>query len=54
MEIQFQQGAISRTQLDQEKLSVQEKEISVKQAEDQWLINRLELAHFLGFLEQEI
>ena len=54
MEMQFQQGTISRTQLDQEKIVVREKEIVVKQAEDQWLINRLELAHFLGFLEQEM
>jgi len=54
MEMQFQQGAISRTQLDQEKLVVREKEIAVRQAEDQWLINRLELAYFLGFLEQEM
>jgi len=54
METQFQQGAISRTQLEQEKLLVREKEIAVRQAEDQWLINRLELAHFLGFLEQEM
>jgi len=51
MEKQYQQGAISETQWKNEMLNLKEKEINAKQAEDEWFVNRLQLAHFIGFLQ---
>lgn len=51
MEKQYQQGAISETQWKNEVLNLKENEINVKQAEDEWFVNRLQLAHFIGFLQ---
>jgi len=53
MEKQYQQGAISETQWKNEVLNLKEKEINVKQAEDEWFVNRLQLAHFIGFLQEK-
>lgn len=53
MEKQYKQGAISETQWKNEILNLKEKEINVKQAEDEWFVNRLQLAHFIGFLQEE-
>jgi len=53
IEKQYQQGAISETQWKSEILTLQEKEINVKQAEDEWFVNRLQLAHFIGSLQEE-
>jgi outer membrane protein TolC len=54
MEKQYQQGAISEIQWKSEILTLQEKEINVKLAKDEWLVNRLQLAHFIGSLEEEL
>ncbi len=54
MEKQYQQGAISETQWKNEMLNLKEKEINAKQAEDEWFVNRLQLAHFIGFLQGKI
>ncbi len=53
MEKQYQQGAISETQWKSEILTLQEKEINVKLAKDEWFVNRLQLAHFIGSLQEE-
>ena len=34
--------------------SLKEKEIRVKQAKDQWLVDRLKLAHFIGLLQKGV
>lgn len=54
MEQQYQQGAINLTQLKKSLLVMKEKELSVKQAYDQWLVDRLKLAHFIGYLQNEV
>ena len=54
MEIQYQHGAISETQWKNEVLTLREKELNVKQSEDQWFVDRLRLAHFIGYLKAEI
>ncbi len=53
-EEQYQQGAISETQWKSEILTLQEKEINVKLAKDEWFVNRLQLAHFIGSLQEEL
>ncbi len=53
MEKQYQQGAISETQWKNEMLNLKEKEINAKQAKDEWFVNRLQLAHFIGSLQEE-
>jgi len=54
MEQQYQQGAINLTQFKKSLLVLKEKELNVKQAYDQWLIDRLKLAHFIGYLQNEV
>ena len=51
-EIQYNQGVISLNNLQNAILSFREKEIKVKQAQDEWFINRLKLAHFIGYLQE--
>lgn len=53
-EKQYQQGVISEAQWENALLTVKEKEIKVKQAEDEWFVNRLMIAHFIGCLQEEI
>ncbi len=54
MEQQYQQGAIGLAQLTNSILTLKEKELNVKQAQDQWLVDRLKLAHFIGFLQKGV
>ncbi len=54
LEKQYQQGAISETQWKNELLVLKEKEINMKKSEDQWFVDRLKLAHFIGYLQEEI
>ncbi|MBN2395765.1 MAG: TolC family protein [Candidatus Atribacteria bacterium] len=54
IEKQYRQGSISISLWQNELLTLIEKELNVKQAEDQWFINRLKLAHFIGCLQEEI
>jgi hypothetical protein len=54
IEQQYQKGAIGIIQRESNLLSLKEKELSLKQAYDQWLINRLKLAHFIGFLPKGV
>ena len=54
LEKQYQKGTISETEWKNEVLTLKEKEIKVKSAEDEWFINRLKLAHFVGYLADEI
>ncbi len=54
IEQQYQKGAISIIQRESNLLSLKERELSVKQSYDQWLINRLKLAHFIGFLPKGV
>ena len=49
IEQQYQKGAISLVQWENAQLGLQEKELSVRQAYDQWFIDRMKLAHFLGY-----
>ena len=54
IEQQFQQGLISQLQRTNNLLTLRERELAVKQAHDQWLIGRLKLAHFIGFLKKGV
>ena len=54
MEQQYQQGAISLTQWENSLLVLKEKELSVKQSLDQWLVDRLKLAQFIGYLQKGV
>jgi outer membrane protein TolC len=54
LEKQYQQGIINKTQLINARLVIEEKEIKVEQAKDEWLIGHLQLAHFIGFLQEKI
>ncbi|HOR42054.1 MAG TPA: TolC family protein [Atribacterota bacterium] len=54
IEQQYQKGAISQTQRDNSLLALEEKELSVRQAQDQWLVDRLKLAHFIGYLPKGV
>lgn len=54
IEQQYQKGAISIVQRESNLLSLKEKELSLKQIYDQWFINRLKLAHFIGFLPKGV
>ncbi len=54
IEQQYQQGAISVVQWKNSLLTLKEKELSVKQAYDQWLVDRLKLAHFVGYLQKGV
>ncbi|MDD3632098.1 MAG: hypothetical protein PHO73_05070, partial [Atribacterota bacterium] len=54
IEQQYQKGAISIIQRESNLLSLKEKELSLKQIYDQWFINRLKLAHFIGFLPKGV
>jgi outer membrane protein TolC len=54
LEKQYQQEAISETQWKNELLALKEKEMNMKKAEDQWFVDRLKLAHFIGYLREEI
>jgi hypothetical protein len=35
-------------------ITLKDKELNMKQAQDQWLVDRLKLAHFMGFLQEEL
>lgn len=48
MEKQYQEGIISSTEWQNQLITLAEKELEVEKAQDQLLINRLSLAHFLG------
>ena len=48
-QIQLQQGLISDSEFQYKMLGWQESEINLKSAKDEILINKLHLAHFLGF-----
>ena len=48
-QIQLQQGLISDSEFQYNMLEWQESEINLKSAKDEILINRLHIAHFLGF-----
>lgn len=50
IEQQYQRGVISPVQWENSQIGLQEKELGVKQAYDQWFIDRMKLAHFLGYL----
>jgi outer membrane protein TolC len=52
MEKQYKQGIISISNWENAKLTLREKEIKVKQARDEWFVNRLKLAHFIGYLQK--
>jgi outer membrane protein TolC len=52
MEKQYNEGIISTSNWENTKLTLREKEIKVKQAKDEWFINRLKLAHFIGYLKK--
>ncbi len=52
MEKQYNEGIISTSNWENAKLTLREKEIKVKQAKDEWFINRLKLAHFIGYLQK--
>ena len=54
MEQQYQQGAISLAQFNNSMITLKDKELNMKQAQDQWLVDRLKLAHFMGFLQEEL
>jgi len=54
IEKQYQQGVIGEIQWKSAMLTLKEKTINVKQAEDQWFVDRLKLAHFMGYLLEEI
>lgn len=54
LEKQYQMGTISEKEWKNEVLTLKEKEINVDLAEDEWFINRLKLAHFVGYLAEEI
>lgn len=53
MEKQYQGGAISSTDWQEELITLGEKEVELKKAEDQLLVNRLRLAHYIGILKKE-
>ncbi|MCG2821523.1 MAG: TolC family protein [Candidatus Atribacteria bacterium] len=48
-QIQLQQGLISDSEFQYKMLGLQESEINLKSAKDEILINKLRMAHFLGF-----
>ncbi|MBA7538606.1 hypothetical protein ES705_30883 [subsurface metagenome] len=48
-QIQLKQGLISDSEFQYKMLDWQESEINLKSANDEILINKLRLAHFLGF-----
>ncbi|MFH1939674.1 MAG: TolC family protein [bacterium] len=48
-QIQLQQGSISDSEFQYKMLGWQESEINLKSAKDEILINKLRMAHFLGF-----
>jgi len=50
-QIQLQQGLISDSEFQYKMLDWQESEIDLKSAKDEILINKLRIAHFLGFRE---
>lgn len=52
LEKQYKQGIISLSNWENAKLILKEKEIKVKQARDEWFVNRLKLAHFIGYLQK--
>lgn len=53
IEKQYQGGAISSTDWQEELIALGEKEVELKKAEDQLLANRLRLAHYTGILKKE-
>lgn len=54
MEKQFELGAISLIQLQNSRLTLKEKENDLLQARDQWFIDRLKLAHYIGHLQEGV
>jgi outer membrane protein TolC len=48
MEKQYQEGIIPSTEWQNQLITLAEKELEVEKAQDQLLISRLSLAHFLG------
>jgi hypothetical protein len=48
-QIQLQQGLISDSEFQYKMLDWQEAEIDLRSAKDEILINKLHIAHFLGF-----
>ncbi|HNR65255.1 MAG TPA: TolC family protein [Atribacterota bacterium] len=54
IEQQYHQGAISLAQRDNNLILLKEKELGLKQASDQWLVDRLKLAHLIGLLPKGV
>ncbi|MFZ2330945.1 MAG: TolC family protein, partial [Atribacterota bacterium] len=54
IEQQYHQGVISLAQRDNNLILLKEKELSLNQASDQWLIDRLKLAHLIGLLPKGV
>lgn len=54
IELQYQKEAVSKVQWEMSLITLKEKELVVREAYDQWLIDRLKLAHFIGYLRKGI